>query len=205
MPATVYAFPVERCCSAVPRDPVVAAPATRRRHVWQLPSGTHCPLVGTCLPPAALRALVEGLFGGTSEISDYALHAGVVRECGAPGPVAECIGRALDARHARAIEAIAHLDAPDRLARHWNAALGRGEVAATLWAVLTHPAADDALHEHVLRGLHMAQHAALEAWQTERARAEALAEEVRRLRVASAAARHAPRWRTKVARWLRPA
>ncbi len=101
-----------------------AAPTgSRRRRLWDLPSATHCPVVGVCLPIQALRRLVDKLNGPRSLADDYALHCSVVADCRQRGPVTEALQRELDRRYQATLRRTAQARTTDALAAWWDAAL----------------------------------------------------------------------------------
>ncbi len=132
-----------------------------RRKLWQLDHQYHCPVVGTCLPVGELRRLARraGVDAGTvSTMSDYALHVMMVGHAQERTPVAEAIQRELDRRYKAAISRFASARDSDDLLALWHDVLARGDVAAGLWAALTHPAAEKEVTRQVYGDIHMLSH-----------------------------------------------
>jgi hypothetical protein len=187
------------CCTTLSARPSPGA-GSRRRRLWELGPHAHCPVVGVCLPVAALRKLASRVFGGEVLAGDYELHCGAVADCKQRTPLAEALQRALDERFAVALRQAAACKSIDSLAQWWQQHSAGAGLPAALWAVITHPRCVPALEEDVLAQVHMRQH---EIGHTERAdqqRGDALAHDNERLnealrqagaRAASHAAAHA--------------
>ncbi len=172
--------------------------ATARLQLWELDVECHSPLVGSCWTAAELRRLTDRLFGGSSRLDDFALHAAVVAQCTTRNKLSLGLQRVLDQRAAEALRRIAA--APGVAAREalWREALQGGDVGAALWALWTDAQIDDALRRRIHQDLYLLQHqrvATLRADAAERAawRAEqqALQDELRRVQDRQA------RWRSE--------
>ena len=83
--------------AAPPVQPMLAS-GSRRRRLWELPSHSHCPVTGCCLPIAALRRVIDRAAGSQARLDDYELHCAAVTECKRRGPVAEALNKELDRR-----------------------------------------------------------------------------------------------------------
>ena len=127
--------------------PLLSAPATlageplpadrpstgsRRRRLWELDGHAHCPVVGVCLPIAALRRLVDKILGGQALAGDYELHCGVITDCKYRSPLAEALQRELDRRCAITLRQAARAKTTEALAAWWDAALHGHDVAGAL-------------------------------------------------------------------------
>lgn len=172
----VYAFP-----NSLARP---AASVTTRIPLWELPSGCLCPVIGSCLGAEQLRLTLDRLFEARSELSDFELHVGVVRECGTRNRLSEHLQEELDRLYADDVRALTDVDMEAGLAEAWIDAAGRGVVAGAIWAILTHPRCGLDLAERLIRDLHMIQHTAIGAIGTQLDRAEHLAAENARLHAA---------------------
>lgn len=167
---------LDRCCAEV----VTLVPphiGSRRRRLWELDAHAHCPVIGVCLPIAALRRLVDKAFGGQTLADDYELHCGVIAECRGRTPVAERVHKALDARYALALQRASRLKTEDALGAWWSAQADGRELPGAFWAVLTHPRCTPALEHRVLGEVHMLQHQLGVATRADLARLGALIDE----------------------------
>lgn len=154
------AKPPMACASQPTRPDLMPAPATgsRRRRLWDLPRQCHCPVVGICLTPEALRKLVNKTLGGATASDDYEVHAGAVSECGHRSRLSEALQQDLEQRYARTVQHFKKAKSTDDLALLWKETVEQGAVAEALWAALTHPRCDATLQEVIYRNMHMLQH-----------------------------------------------
>lgn len=136
----------------------VASTGSRRRRLWDLPHQCHCPLVGVCLPLASLRSLVNKALGGQTQADDYAVHVGVVAECGQRSRLSEVLHHDLERRYAPTIQQFKAAKTTEAVALLWKKTVEQGNVTGALWAALTHPRCDASLQEVICRNMHMFQH-----------------------------------------------
>ena len=141
------------------RPPFQAPPERRRTQIWELGKSLHCSIVGTCLSSAELRQLLVRLgTSGAETASDHDLHVQGVLLCGSRGAGAKFLQKALDRRHRVAISQCAKAGDADALRQLWAEALKRGDIPGAYWALLTHPAATDALVAQAFGEVHMLSH-----------------------------------------------
>ncbi len=145
----------DQCASPLP-----ANTGSRRRRLWDLPHQCHCPVVGVCLPLAALRQLVNKALGGKAIADDYEVHVGAVAECTQRNRLSELLQKDLESRYARTVQAFKFAKDTKAVADLWADAVRQGDVSGAFWATLTHPRCDEVLQEVVLRDMHMLQHQA---------------------------------------------
>jgi len=131
-----------------------------RRRLWDLPHQCHCPVVGVCVPLAALRQLMNKSLDGKVIADDYDVHVCAVAKCTQRNRLSELLQKDLEARYASSIRAFRLAKDTSAVANLWAEAVRRGDVAGALWATLTHPRCDGVLQEVVLREMHMLQHQA---------------------------------------------
>ncbi len=163
---------------AAPAPAGAATHGSRRRRLWDLPPQALCPVIGVCLPMPVLRRLIGKTLGGCALATDYELHCGAINECNRRSPIAETLQRELDQRYAIALRQAAAHKSCEALSRWWDAAAQQGrDVAAVLWATLTHARCADSLQERVLRDIHMLQHQVGAANRADLQRLDALTEE----------------------------
>lgn len=145
-------------------SPAMCPPAmkegSRRRKLWELPTETHCPVIGVSLPIATVRRIIEKGLGYSVDGDDYDFHVSAVSECRIRRPISEKIQRELDLRYAATIQRLSRYKSGSELAVLWEEAVSSGAVAEMLWATLTHPRCDDELRQKVCRDIHMFQHQA---------------------------------------------
>ena len=165
-PSHIFSALAEPKAQAHVRPPALSSPApcampqrsSRRARIWELPHHALCPVIGVCLPLPMLRKLVGKAVGGDVLADDYELHCGVINECKQRGAVSERIQQALDERYCLTLQRHRALKDAASVAKAWAAGLHSPDVAAIFWSVVTHPACDAPLLEHVLQDVHMLQH-----------------------------------------------
>lgn len=131
---------------------------SRRRRIWDLAQQCHCTVVGVCLPLDTLRKLVNKSLGGQTPSDHYEVHVGAVAECGHRSRLSELLQHELEQRYARMIQHFRGAKTTEALAQLWKKTVEQGDVAAALWAALTHPRCDAPLEEVICRNMHMLQH-----------------------------------------------
>ena len=153
------------------------AQGSRRRRLWDLEGHAHCPVIGVCLPIAALRRVVDRVLGGQAVADDYELHCGVITDCKRRGPLADAVQKELDRRYMPALRLAAKAKTTEALAAYWLEASAGKDLAGAFWAVLTHARCTPALEHAVLGEVHMLQHQVGSATRADLARFEALIDE----------------------------
>jgi hypothetical protein len=132
--------------AAIATAPTRTAMGSRRRRLWELAPASHEWLLAMGLGAAACREIAERclsrLHGAECRLggSNADVLAASVRDLGTRNPLSEALQKALEARHAGTVRAMAaHRDAA-ALRAAWQAALAAPDgPAGALWALLTHP------------------------------------------------------------------
>ncbi len=139
-----------------------ATPRGRRRRLWEMTNGWHCSLIGTCLRLGDLRrtAVRLGLHADAERLTDHELHGYFVHDAKTDGRVSRLLQKMLDAEHEGAVRRFSRCRDAVELARAWDEAVEKGEVAGAYWAAMTHPALDEALETRVFGEVHMMSHLA---------------------------------------------
>jgi hypothetical protein len=135
-------------------------PASKRRTaIWDMHHSVHCSIVGTCLSNAEIRRLLIKLgVHGAESANDHDLHKQGVALAGKPQGGGRFIQKALDHRHAAPIRQFAKAKGESALRELWEEALKRGDIPGAYWAVLSHPAATDAIMRKAFGDVHMLSH-----------------------------------------------
>lgn len=138
---------------------LAAKPSRRRGKLWELTAMLHCSVIGTCLPPGELRSVLRRADQSIdSAATDHDLHSIAVAAAGRNDGVSKQIQKALDRRHAPAIDRFGQARSATELGELWEAAMRSGDIPGAYWALLTHPLATDALARHAFGDLHMLSH-----------------------------------------------
>jgi hypothetical protein len=131
----------------------------RRTPIWDMHHSTHCSIIGTCLSNAEIRRLLIKLgVHGAESASDHDLHKQGVTLAGRQRGGGKFIQKALDHRHEAAIKQFAKAKDESALRELWEEALKRGDIPGAYWAVLSHPAATDAMMRKAFGDVHMLSH-----------------------------------------------
>ncbi|PGH57147.1 hypothetical protein CRT60_11740 [Azospirillum palustre] len=149
-------LPLDAAASSGPSSGLVAS---RRDRIWDIHPSLHCSIVGTCLSAAELRRLLVKLDGATARsLSDHALHKRGVILAGKGGTEGKLLHKTLDRRHEAAIRRFSRATTADAVRDLWRRSLEDGDIPGAYWAVLTHPATDDALVQEAFGEVHMLSH-----------------------------------------------
>ena len=143
------------------RDAVakLSAPSKRRSQIWELHQSLHCSIIGTCLSSGELRRLLVRLkVEGAEAADDHELHMMGVLLAGRSKAGSKHLQKALDRRHQRSLGQFSKAKDAVTLSALWDETLGRGDIPGAYWALLTHPAATDALVKDVFGKVHMLSH-----------------------------------------------
>lgn len=146
-------------CEACASD-LLAMPKAARRKLWEIESGWHCMILGTCLTMPELRAQAakHGLQTKRTPAPDYEIHATMVHWVSRNRVLGKAIHKLLDRKYAVAVTRLGKIADTAGLAIAWSEAVERGEVAGTLWALMSHPAATIELQTTVFGEVHMLSH-----------------------------------------------
>lgn len=166
-----------RCCTPTPVPAATADAGSRRRRLWELSSHAHCPVVGVCLPLAAVRRLARKVQGSEPLAGDYELHCSTVGDCKHRTPMGEAVQRELDRRFMASLRSAAAAKTTEALRLWWRDQGVSNDLPGALWATLTHPRCTPELEHEVLGQVHLLQHQVGMATRVELARFEALIDE----------------------------
>lgn len=150
---------------------------SRRQRLWELEGHAHCPVVGVCLPIAALRRLAARLLPDHADDSDYDLHCIAVTASKTRNQVSEALHKVLERRFQLSVRRAARARSAEALAAWWRETANGQDLPGALWATLTHPRCDNVLSHRVLGEVHMLQHQVGMATRVEIGRFEALIDE----------------------------
>lgn len=132
---------------------------TGRRKLWNVPHKYHCPIIGTCLTVNELRRIADRTARRPAEpLSDFDIHVSFVAAATAKNPVSLATHKTLDKKFAATVRRYAKARDADALTAFWRESLATGEVPGGLWAVMTHPRADDRVLTRVYEEVHMLSH-----------------------------------------------
>ena len=162
--ATVPAIKLHRRPDTVfrPREPSDAPlpqQTAKRSKIWELSDTLHCSIIGTCLSNAELRhVLVRAAVIGAETVDEHELHVLGVMLAGRREAGAKLLQRALDRCHGLTIKRLARAKDETALGGLWDEAVQEGDIPGAYWALLSHPAATEALVKKAFRAVHMLSH-----------------------------------------------
>lgn len=144
------------CCEHEASGVDVCYTRTRLK-LHELDPALHCSVVGNCLSPSELRKLLAKHMD-LKGMSDLEIHKKAVSAAGQRGELAKVLNKALDQRHAGAIQSFSAAKDTASLIERWKQAWAQGDVTGAYWAVLTHKALTADLCQTVFGEVHMLSH-----------------------------------------------
>jgi hypothetical protein len=118
-----------------------------------------CLSIYSCLSGSEIRRLLIKLgVHGAESASDHDLRKQGVALAGQAQGGGKFIQKALDRRHEAAIKQFAKAEDEGALRQLWDDAVKRGDIPGAYWAVLSHPAATDAIMRKTFGDVHMLSH-----------------------------------------------
>ncbi len=134
--------------------------SAKRKKLWDINSGWHCSVIGTCLTTQDLRALARKLRLQTEEDTgaDFRLHGHFVQACGQGGTTAKLLQKLLDKRHSAAIRRFGKAETPEFLETLWNEERKGRDIPGAYWALMSHPCLETGLGTRAYGHIHMLSH-----------------------------------------------
>jgi len=134
------------------------APVKKRLKLWELEDRLHCPVVGTCFTIEEIKKLAhKGGFKG-AHFDDYRLHVEAVNLSCSRNAVSEAMQKLLEGKFDLVLRRFAEAKTEAALRALWEQHLERGEVAAAMWATLSHKQASAEIRSQVYADVHRLSH-----------------------------------------------
>lgn len=144
------------CEDAASEAPVAAR---RRRRIWEVNSGYHCMICGTCLSVDELRKLAaKARVRIAAKATDFEIHGLVVHAVSEAKPLARLTQKWLDRKFRGAVRRGAAMSGEDELRAWWRDSVARGDFAGPFWALMTHPATSASFAVELFGEVHMLSH-----------------------------------------------
>ncbi len=144
------------CEEAASEAPVSAR---RRRRIWEVNSGYHCMICGTCLSVDELRKLAaKARVRIAAKATDFEIHGLAVHAVSEAKPLARLTQKWLDRKFRGAVRRGAAMTGEDELKAWWAESVGKGDFAGPFWALMTHPATTASLAVELFGEVHMLSH-----------------------------------------------
>jgi hypothetical protein len=130
-----------------------------RRKLWDVPHKYHCPIIGTCLTVDDLRRIAERTAEHSGKpLSDFDIHVSFVAAADDKNPISIATHKALEKRFGASVRRYAKARDAEALVALWEESLATGDVPGGLWALMTHPRADQRVLTRAYEEVHMLSH-----------------------------------------------
>ncbi|TCT17984.1 DUF2325 domain-containing protein [Thiobaca trueperi] len=140
-------------------QPPLAPVKSGRRKLWDVPHKYHCPIIGTCLTVAELRRIGERHAWRTcARPTDYEIHISFVSAASERNSLSLATQKLLEKKYAATVKRYDSARTPEALIALWSESLASGEVPGALWALMTHPRADQSVLVLAYEDVHMLSH-----------------------------------------------
>ena len=143
---------------AVLPAPTLALTPPHRLKLWDLEEKYHCPVIGTCVALEELVRFARRFEFAADPGDEFALHAEAVGLSIHRNGFAEALQKHLERKYAMAVRQFNAARSDDQVREMWRESLARGEVAAPMWATLTHKHASADTRHQVYADIHMLSH-----------------------------------------------
>lgn len=130
----------------------------KRAKLWDLKDKYHCPVIGTCLPMDELVKFARRFLFGVSLRDEFSMHVEAVNRVGTRNEVSEALQKYLDRKYQACLSRFERARTDADVLALWQEHCARGEVAAAMWATLTHKAVSDETRHVVYTDVHMLSH-----------------------------------------------
>ena len=130
-----------------------------RYKLWELQTCWHCMVVGTCLTLAEVRQQAGKAGLTVKGASDYEIHQLAVENAeNNKHPLSQRLQKLLEKKFAVAVKQFRSARDEAALLSQWDSGWRSGQVAGSLWALITHPLATRAIILDVFGQVHMMSH-----------------------------------------------
>jgi hypothetical protein len=130
-----------------------------RRKLWDIEHKYHCPIIGTCLTVDELRRLSkQHVWRTQGPPNDYEIHVSFVAAAVGRNTLSLTTHKLLEKKYASTVRRYQQASQTMSLLDLWSDSLASGEVPGALWALMTHPKADQATLATVYEDVHMLSH-----------------------------------------------
>ncbi|OGS91244.1 MAG: hypothetical protein A2Z95_01945 [Gallionellales bacterium GWA2_60_18] len=156
--ATPIASLLAGASGAIPPTITFDAPPLRRLKLWNLEEKFHCPVIGTCLSMEELVRFARRFHFAAELRDEFALHVEANRCSMARNEFAETLQKHFDRKYAVALKRFDAARCDAEVLALWRDSIASGEVAAPMWAALTHKHAGEDTRNTVYADIHMLSH-----------------------------------------------
>lgn len=130
----------------------------RRKKIWQINSGYHCSVIGTCLNRRDLKQIArKKVFALESGVDAFAVHRSLSSVATERKPMTRALNKMLDTKYRASIKRYVALAGDEEIRREWKKDLQNGgAIAGAYWAIMTLQTCSQELLNEVYGDCHMA-------------------------------------------------
>lgn len=144
--------------TAVLPAPTLALAPPHRLKLWDLEEKYHCPVIGTCVQMEELVRFAKRFHFSAELHDEFTLHVQAVSHSMERNEFAEALQKHLERKYAVTVKRFNAARSDEEVCSLWREFLARGEVAAPMWATLTHKHASPETRHVVYADIHMLSH-----------------------------------------------
>lgn len=129
----------------------------RRRKLWQINSGFHCSIIGSCLNRQDLKQIGrKKIFGFEAGMDAFALHRSLSAIASSRLPKTRVLNKFIDTKFRTSIKRYSQLPGDDEILEEWQKDLkSKCDIAGAYWAIMTRESCGKDLLDHVYGDCHM--------------------------------------------------
>lgn len=141
------------------KESVKKSPTLRRKKLWEIPSGFHCSVIGTCFRRVELHKLArKKVFDLDMADGDFKMHSALVNAATIRSDKSRNLHRILEKKFRSTVLKFSKLSTEDELQELWKQSVEKGNIAGAYWALVTHPTIGSDLATAVYGEVHMMGH-----------------------------------------------
>jgi hypothetical protein len=154
-----HALPLVRTELPAQLDNLPDSRIKTRRKLWDIPHRYHCPIIGTCLTVDELRRIADRTAARPDRaLGDFDIHVSFVAAAAEKNALSLATHKAIEKKYAASVRRYAKARDADALIALWRESLATGETPGGLWALMTHPRADQKVLTLAYEEIHMLSH-----------------------------------------------
>jgi hypothetical protein len=132
----------------------------KRKSIWEIGSGQHCSVIGTCFSIGEARFLGKKIGAKCPNESDLdsTIHSILVKESLTKNRISILINKGLNRKYENSIRAFRGCRDSNELWLLWRDAFEVGNIPGPYWAALSHPCVDYEVGVRIYSDVHMLSH-----------------------------------------------
>lgn len=156
----------------------------RRKKIWQIDSGHHCSVIGTCLSRRDLRQIAsKRSYGIERGLNDFEIHRDLSAFAAHRFPKTRALHKKLDLKYRGPIKRYAEFSSNDEIYAQWKTDLASGDISGAYWAILTHPVCSSDLLGKVYGDCHMVSYDIFSSFSSDAKKQRGLRKEIESLQL----------------------